>query len=61
MVKFNNGRVTTSVLLYDRGVPRTAAGFGTIVAMNFEMLRRTLRATKAAQSAVRGRPRLQPL
>ena len=39
MPKFSNGRITTNVIFYNRGVPETATNFGTYVSINYEMLK----------------------
>ena len=39
MPKFSNGRITTNVIFYDRGVPPNATNFGTYVSLNYEMLK----------------------
>ncbi len=42
MPKFNNGKVTSSVIFYNRGVPQSAKNFGTVAAMNFSMLKQLI-------------------
>ena len=39
----NNGKMTTSVIFYDRGVPQRDHSFGTLVAVNYEMLKSVAR------------------
>jgi hypothetical protein len=39
MPKFSNGRITTNVIIYDRGVPNSAKNFGTLVSINYEILK----------------------
>jgi hypothetical protein len=39
MPKFNNGKITSSVIFYNRGVPNTAKNFGKLTTINYEMLR----------------------
>ena len=39
MPKFSNGRITTNVIFYSRGVPNQAKNFGTYVAINYEALK----------------------
>ncbi len=39
MPKFNNGKITSSVILYNRGVPKSATNFATIASLNFSMLK----------------------
>lgn len=38
MPKFSNGKVTTSVIFYNRGVPNRDRNFGYQVAINYSML-----------------------
>lgn len=39
MPKFNNGKITSSVIFYNRGVPQSAKNFGTIASLNYSMLK----------------------
>jgi len=39
MPKFSNGRITTNVIFYSRGVPNEAKNFGTYVSINYETLK----------------------
>ena len=39
----NNGKITTNVLFYDRGVPPRESNFGALVAVNYEMLKNIAR------------------
>jgi len=39
MPKFSNGKITTSVIFYNRGVPNDAKNFGALTTVNYEMLR----------------------
>lgn len=43
MPKFSNGRITTSSILYNRGVPNNSRNFGTAVSMNYEILKSVYR------------------
>lgn len=38
-MKFSNGKITSSVIFYNRGVPNTAKNFGKLTTLNYEMLR----------------------
>ena len=46
MPKFNNGKVTSSVLFYDRGVPTSFKQFGKLTTINYQMLRAIARNNK---------------
>ena len=46
MPQFNSGRITTSVIFYNRGVPERARNFGAIVSTNFEVLKSVYRFNK---------------
>ncbi len=39
MPKFNNGKITSSVIFYNRGVPNSFKAFGKLTTINYEMLR----------------------
>jgi hypothetical protein len=39
MPKFSNGRITTTAILYNRGVPNSDRFFGALVSLNYSMLR----------------------
>ena len=39
MPKFSNGKITTNVIFYNRGVPNDAKNFGALTTINYEMLR----------------------
>jgi hypothetical protein len=41
MPKFSNGKITTNVIFYNRGVPKDAKHFGALTTVNYEMLRST--------------------
>lgn len=43
MPKFNNGKITSSVIFYNRGVPNTAKYFGKLTTINYQMLRQIAR------------------
>jgi hypothetical protein len=51
MPNFSNGKITTNAIFYDRGVPPRATNFGTLVTINYEMLRQIVRYNKSV-----GRP-----
>jgi hypothetical protein len=38
MPKFSNGKVTTNVIFYNRGVPNKDKSFGTYAAVNYSIL-----------------------
>jgi len=38
MPRFSNGKVTTSVIFYNRGVPNRDRNFGYYVSVNYSML-----------------------
>lgn len=42
MPKFNNGRITSSVIFYDRGVPNSAKDFGRLTNVNYSMLKQLI-------------------
>jgi hypothetical protein len=39
MPKFNNGKITSSVIFYNRGVSQNVKNFATIASMNYSMLK----------------------
>lgn len=39
MPNFSNGKVTSSVLFYNRGVPNSFKSFGKLTTINYEMLK----------------------
>jgi len=43
MPRLSNGKITTSAIFYNRGVPPNAKNFGTYVAVNYEMVRQVAR------------------
>ena len=43
MVKFNNGKNTSSVIFYHRGVPNSFTNFSKLAAINYAMLRQIAR------------------
>ena len=43
MPKFSNGKVTSSVIVYNRGVPKSFSSFGRLAAVNYTMLRQIAR------------------
>jgi hypothetical protein len=51
MPKFNNGKITSSVIFYNRGVTQNQKNFGTVAAMNFSMIKQIARFNKQS-----GRP-----
>jgi len=51
MPTFSNGKVTSSVIFYSRGVPQKAKNFGALASLNYEMLRQIVRYNKVV-----GRP-----
>ena len=46
MPKFNNGKITSSVIFYDRGVPPHDKNFGFYASLNYSMLRQIVRFNK---------------
>ena len=51
MPKFNNGKITSSSIFYNRGVPNSFNSFGKLASINYEMLR-----TIARNNIKNGRP-----
>ena len=51
MTKFNNGKITSSSIFYNRGVPNSFNSFGKLASINYEMLR-----TIARNNIKNGRP-----
>ena len=43
MTKFSNGKVTSSVIFYNRGVPNSLSSFGRLTTVNYTMLRQIAR------------------
>ena len=43
MPNFSNGKVTSSVIFYNRGVPNYFASFGKFTTINYGMLRQIVR------------------
>jgi len=43
MPKFNNGKITSSVIFYNRGVPNSDKSFGRLTTVNYQMLRQVAR------------------
>ena len=39
MPKFNNGKITSSVIFYNRGVPPRSKNFGTLASLNYSVLK----------------------
>jgi hypothetical protein len=46
MPKFSNGKITSSAVLYDRGVPQDNKRFALIASLNYGMLRQVVRYSK---------------
>ena len=46
MPKFNNGKMTTSVIFYNRGVPNNFHSYGFLTNVNYEMLKTIARHNK---------------
>jgi hypothetical protein len=42
MPKFSNGKITTSVIFYNRGVPNSAKNFGRLASLNYSMLKQLM-------------------
>jgi hypothetical protein len=43
MTKFNNGKITSTSVLYNRGVPSTEKNFALLASINYAMLRQVAR------------------
>lgn len=43
MPKFNNGKIASSVIFYNRGVTNTEQYFGRLTTINYSMLRQVVR------------------
>ena len=43
MTKFNNGKITTTSVLYNRGVPSTEKNFALLAGINYTILRQVAR------------------
>lgn len=41
MPKFSNGKITTNVIFYNRGIPNTDKNFGRLASINYEILKQT--------------------
>jgi hypothetical protein len=46
MPKFSNGKVTSSVIFYNRGVPPSQQNFALIAGMNYSMIKQIARFNK---------------
>jgi hypothetical protein len=46
MPKFNNGKITSTSVLYNRGVPQDMTRFAFIASLNYGMLRQVARYNK---------------
>ncbi len=42
MPKFSNGKITSSVIFYNRGVPAAATNFGMYASLNYSMLKQLI-------------------
>lgn len=42
MPNFSNGKITSSVIFYNRGVPNTARNFGMYASLNYSMLKQLI-------------------
>lgn len=42
MPKFSNGKITSSVIFYNRGVPDSNKNFGRLVTVNYSMLKQLM-------------------
>lgn len=42
MPKFNNGKITSSVIFYNRGVPQSVKNFATIASLNYSVLKQVI-------------------
>ena len=51
MPKFSNGKITSNVILYNRGVPPSETNFAYIASLNFSMVKQIARFNKQS-----GRP-----
>lgn len=43
MPKFSNGKITSNVIFYNRGVPESFRSFGRLTTVNYQMLRQVIR------------------
>ncbi len=43
MPNFSNGKITSSVIFYNRGVPNSLKSFGKLTTINYQMLRQIAR------------------
>ena len=39
MPKFSNGKISSSIIFYNRGIPNSDKSFGTYASMNYSMLK----------------------
>jgi hypothetical protein len=51
MPKFSNGKVTSSLIFYNRGVPNSFKQFGRLTTINYDILRQIAR-----NNVMNGRP-----
>jgi hypothetical protein len=42
MPKFNNGKITSSVIFYNRGIPNSDKNFGRLASVNYSMLKQMM-------------------
>jgi hypothetical protein len=42
MPKFSNGKITSSALFYNRGVPNSVKNFGKLTTVNYSMLKQLI-------------------
>lgn len=42
MPKFSNGKITSSVIFYNRGVPNSAKDFGRLTTVNYSVLKQLI-------------------
>ncbi len=42
MPKFSNGKITSSALFYNRGVPNSAKNFGKLTTVNYSVLKQVI-------------------
>lgn len=43
MPKFNNGKITSSAIFYNRGIPNSFKSFGKLTTVNYSMVRQVAR------------------
>jgi hypothetical protein len=46
MPKFNSGKITSSVIFYNRGVPPSQTNFGAMASANYSMIKTVIRNNK---------------